>query len=114
MYTEEELYFIKTIQQNLDERSIPYLVVATKTDLVKSHSLSQMSPRQLIEMKKHEIASALGMRSFDILTIGMSGGSDEGIEDYEMVNTELYRDCLILLRQTVLNCSRVRSNEMLN
>ncbi|KAG2379458.1 hypothetical protein C9374_006575 [Naegleria lovaniensis] len=149
MCTSLELKLIKHIQQSLDERSIPYLIVATKADMLDgsfmapnhhhhhhhqtySHTqaldlhkpITTTSVQQLIEMKKQEIAQALGMRSFDILTIGMSGASRsnshlhhqplnyEGLQDYESIHHELYHQSMVVLRQIILNCHRVRNNEI--
>lgn len=131
MFTELELKLIQSIQQHLDEKSIPYLIVATKTDLlvdghhsgmvtnsmktpvVTDSSASVQKQQQWIEMKKQEIARALGMRSFDILTIGMSDEKGhEGLRDFETIHPDLYHQSMVLLRQIILHCHRVRNNEI--
>ncbi|EFC42401.1 predicted protein [Naegleria gruberi] len=99
-FNEKELQITKSIQHYLDSKGIPYLVVATKTDLVGND-------RNILD-KKRELAKHLKMRSFDILTIGMSGKSKEGIEDFELIRNDLHKESMLVLRQLLLQFNKKR------
>ena len=104
-YSCQELDSIRMVQSELENRNVPYLIVATKVDHLNRS-------RRDLEERKRQLAQSLHIRSFDILTIGMRGKSEEGLRDFERIDEKLYLEALMILRQIVVISNRVRNHNM--
>ncbi|KAL9656713.1 hypothetical protein ABK040_002980 [Willaertia magna] len=107
-----QILAISHLQNVLAEKNIPYIVVLTKTDLANTNNINSFNnshEEDEIEEKKKEIAKIFKIRTFEILTIGMRGKYEEGIEDFELINDKLKYQTFNILKHVVAGANRVEN-----